>query len=96
MLIYDRRRCRPLPDTELRQRLTLAQRAKLVWLESTGWRLLFLRGTPASAFLSHADKGYATIIRDGRVVSVRSLALRPDDSSRARPAETTLIDVAAA
>jgi hypothetical protein len=79
MLIYDRRRCRPIPGAELRRRLTLAQRAKLVWLETTGWRLLFLRGAPASVFLEHDDKGYASIFRDGRVLAVRSLSLRPGD-----------------
>ena len=84
MLIYDRRRCRPIPDAELRRRLTLAQRAKLAWLENTGWRLLFLRGEPASAFVQHAHEGYATITRDGRVVAMRSLTLRPDDATPAR------------
>jgi hypothetical protein len=79
MLIYDRRRCRPLPESELRRRLTLAQRAKLAWLESTGWRLLFLRGEPASVFLQHDDRGYSTITRDARVVAVRSLTQRPDE-----------------
>lgn len=83
MLIYDRRRCRPLPGAELRRRLTLAQRAKLSWLEYTGWQLLFLRGEPAHAFVAHDDRGYAMIARDGRVVAVRSLNLRPDDRSRA-------------
>lgn len=79
MLIYDRRRCRPIPGAELRRRLTLSQRAKLSWLEHTGWRLLFVRGEPASAFLEHDDRGYAAIARDGRVVAVRSLPLRPGD-----------------
>lgn len=85
MLIYDRRRCRPLPGGELRRRLTLAQRAKLAWLESTGWRLLFLRGEPANVFLQHEDKRFATIVRDGRVLSVRSLTLRPSDAVSRAP-----------
>ena len=86
MLIYDRRRCRPIPDAELRRRLTLVQRAKLAWLENTGWRLLFLRGEPASAFLLHAEKGYSTIARDGRVLTVRSMTLRPGDAPAFRAA----------
>ncbi|WP_133478913.1 hypothetical protein [Cognatilysobacter segetis] len=81
MLIYDRRRCRPLPDAELRRRLTLTQRAKLAWLESTGWRLLFLRGEPASAFVQHDDTGYAAITREGRVLSLRNLTQRPDEAT---------------
>ena len=80
MLIYDRRRCRPIPGAELRRRLTLSQRAKLAWLETTGWRLLFLRGDPANVFLQHDDKGFASIARDGRVIGVRSLTLRPGDA----------------
>ena len=84
-LIYDRRRCRPLPDAELRRRLTLAQRAKLAWLETTGWNLLFLRGEPAHVFLQHADKGFATISRDGRLITVRSLTLRPGDAGAPLP-----------
>ncbi|HEY4582589.1 MAG TPA: hypothetical protein VIG88_06965 [Lysobacter sp.] len=85
MLIYDRRRCRPLPGVELRRRLTLMQRAKLAWYETMGWRLLFVRGEPASAFLAHEEKGLARIVRDGRVLSVRSLALRPEDRDARMP-----------
>ena len=96
MLIYDHRRCRPLPGAELRRRLTLAQRAKLSWLECTGWRLLFLRGEPANVFVAHADRGYAMISRDGRVVTVRTLTLRPDDRVDTTPALITLDDEAAA
>jgi hypothetical protein len=84
MLIYDRRRCRPLPDAELRRRLTLAQRAKLAWLETTGWHLLFLRGEPATVFLQHEDKRLASISRDGRIIGVRSLTLRPGDANTPR------------
>ena len=83
MLIYDRRRCRPLPGSELRRRLTLTQRAKLAWYETMGWRLLFVRGEPASVFLTHDDKGNAVIARDGRVLAVRSLAVRPGDRKKA-------------
>lgn len=79
MLIYDRRRCRPLPGPEVRRRLAIAQRAKLSWLEYLGWRLLFVRGEPASVFVAHDQKGYAVIGRDGRVVGVRSLTVRPAD-----------------
>ncbi|TZF89854.1 hypothetical protein [Cognatilysobacter lacus] len=90
MLIYDRRRCRPLTGTDLRRALTLAQRAKLLWLESTGWRLLFVRGQPASVFLAHSEKGYATIVRDGRVLAVRSLTLRPGEGDGPRSNEPSL------
>lgn len=79
MLIYDRRRCRPIPAAELRRRLTLAQRAKLNWLECTGWNLLFVRGEPASVYVAHDEKGQAMIARDGRVIAVRSLTVRPED-----------------
>ena len=84
MLIYDRRRCRPIPDAELRRRLTLPQRAKLAWLETTGWRLLFLRGEPAQVFVQHEAKGFASIARDGRIIGVRSLTLRPGDAGMSR------------
>lgn len=94
MLIYDRRRCRPLPGAELRRRLTLAQRAKLNWLESTGWSLLFLRGEPAQAFVSHSDNGLAAVTRDGRVVAVRSLSRRPDDH-RLREAPASQVEATA-
>lgn len=87
MLIYDRRRCRPLPGSELRRRLTLAQRAKLSWLEHTGWRLMFLRGEPANAFVQHEERGFAMVARDGRVVAVRSLTLRPEDRNAPAPAD---------
>jgi hypothetical protein len=96
MLIYDRRRCRPLPDAELRRRLTLAQRAKLAWLESTGWRLLFLRGDPANVFLQHEDQRFASIARDGRVIGVRRLTLRPGDAGSARTDATPADGVRAA
>ncbi|WP_133499158.1 hypothetical protein [Cognatilysobacter terrigena] len=79
MLIYDRRRCRPVPGLEVRRRLALAQRAKLSWLEYLGWRLLFVRGEPACVFVAHDHKGYAMISREGRVVAVRSLTVRPED-----------------
>ena len=79
MLIYDRRRCRPIPAPELRRRLTLAQRAKLTWMEHTGWRLLFVRGEPASVFIGNERGDNAMIARDGRVLTVRHLAQRPQD-----------------
>lgn len=79
MLIYDRRRCRPVPGLELRRSLPLAQRAKLSWLEYLGWRLLFVRGDTAAVFVAHDHKGYAMIGRDGRVLAVRSLTVRPED-----------------
>ena len=85
MLIYDRRRCRPLPGAEVRRRLTLTQRAKLAWYETMGWRLLFVRGEPASVFLTHEEKGNAVIVRDGRVLAVRSLPVRPEDRAAAAP-----------
>ena len=82
MLIYDRRRCRPIPATELRRRLTLAQRAKLTWMEYLGWHLLFVRGEPANVFLGNDRDEHAMISRDGRVLNVRHLALRPEDRQR--------------
>jgi len=85
MLIYDRRRCRPLPGMALRRRLTLAQRAKLVWLESCGWRLLFLRGEPASVFLQHDGKGLGRFLGDGGLVLVRSRTQRPGDGGAGAP-----------
>ncbi|MGY3266889.1 hypothetical protein [Lysobacter sp. HA35] len=81
MLIYDRRRCRPVPGLEVRRRLPLAQRAKLSWLEYLGWRLLFVRGESSAVFVAHDQKGYAMISREGRVVGVRSLTARPEDRS---------------
>lgn len=80
MLIYDRRRCRPPEAQQVRGRLSLAQRAKLLWLEQKGWRLLFVRGESNAAFLSHETDGQAMLARDGRMIAVRSLATRPDDA----------------
>jgi hypothetical protein len=96
MLIYDRRRCRPIPDAELRRRLTLAQRAKLAWLETTGWQLLFLRGEPATVFLQHEDRRLASINRDGRIIGVRSLTLRPGDGAAPRVEPPRVDEVRAA
>lgn len=79
MLIYDRRRCRPQAMQEMRRRLTLPQRARLVELEGAGWRLLFVRGEPAVAFVSHEQQGYAMLPREGRPIAVRSLPLRTSD-----------------
>lgn len=80
MLIYDRRRCRPLDAQQLRGRLSLAQRAKLAWLEQKGWRLLFVRGEANAAFIAHPSDGQAMLVRDGRMIAVRSLTTRPDDA----------------
>jgi hypothetical protein len=81
MLIYDRRRCRPPAVDEMRRRLTIPQRARLGQLEGEGWRLLFVRGEPAVAFISHATHGYAMLPREGRQIAVRSLPLRTDDGA---------------
>lgn len=80
MLIYDRRRCRPPQAREVRMRLTLPQRAKLGQLEREGWRLLFVRGETSLAFLTHTARGYAALGREGRLIMVRTLPLRQDDS----------------
>lgn len=91
MLIYDRRRCRPLEDSEKRRRLTLPQRAKLGHLEHMGWEFLFVRGEASTAFLRHAEHGTAALARDGRLIAVRSLPLRqqephdPVESAGPRP-----------
>ncbi|GAB6194772.1 hypothetical protein [Lysobacter xanthus] len=92
MLIYDRRRCRPMPNAEVRRRLTLAQRAKLSWLESTGWELMFVRGEPGHAFIRHDAEGQAAITADGRVLTVRSLTARASE----RPTADAVPVVAAA
>ena len=81
MLIYDRRRCRPQAPQEMRRRLTLPQRARLAELEAAGWELLFVRGEPAVAFVSHAQQGYARLPREGRPIAVRSLPLRTADAA---------------
>lgn len=79
MLIYDRRRCRPPQATEVRRRLTLPQRARLGQLEATGWRLLFVRGEPSMAFVTHEQHGHAALARDGRSIVLRTLPVRQDD-----------------
>ncbi|GAB2508455.1 hypothetical protein [Lysobacter humi (ex Lee et al. 2017)] len=81
MLIYDRRRCRPLPGPEVRRRLALSQRAKLSHLEQGGWRLLFVRNEPATAYVQHAEHGHAIVTRDARLVMARSLRTRHDDAT---------------
>jgi hypothetical protein len=81
MLIYDRRRCRPMEPAELRSRLTLVQRAKLGELESAGWELQFVRGTAATAYVRHAEHGQAMLSYTGRLVRVRELAMRDDSGS---------------
>lgn len=83
MLIYDRRRCRPLPGPEVRRRLALAQRAKLNHLEQGGWSLLFVRNEPATAYVQHAEHGQAIVTPDARLVMARSLRTRQDDGTRA-------------
>lgn len=83
MLIYDRRRCRPPADHEMRGRLTIAQRARLGELEHEGWRLLFIRGEPAVAFVAHEERGYGMLPREGRLLAVRSLPVRAADGARA-------------
>ena len=85
MLIYDRRRCRPPADYEMRRRLTIAQRARLGELEHEGWRLLFVRGEHAVAFVAHDERGYGMLPREGRLLSVRSLPLRTVDADAALP-----------
>lgn len=77
MLIYDRRRCRPLPASQMRTALSLAQRAKLGELEHQGWRLAFVRRETMMAFIEHDELGQATISRRGQVVRVRSVPPRP-------------------
>lgn len=84
MLIYDRRRCRPLPGPEVRRRLALAQRAKLSHLEQGGWRLLFVRGEPVTAYVAHAEHGQAILTPDARLVMARSLRVRQGDDADAR------------
>lgn len=79
MLIYDRRRCRPPQLAEMRRRLTLSQRARLGLLEQEGWSLLFVRGEPTAAFLTHAEQGHGMLGRDGRLIGVRALPQRQDD-----------------
>lgn len=79
MLIYDRRRCRPLPGPELRRRLALAQRAKLSHLEQGGWQLMFVRGEPATVYVVHAEHGRAILTPDARLVMARSLRMRQED-----------------
>lgn len=81
MLIYDRRRCRPPADHEMRRRLSIAQRARLGELEREGWRLLFVRGEHAVAFVAHEQRGYGMLPREGRLLAVRSLPLRTEDAS---------------
>lgn len=87
MLIYDRRRCRPLDTDQVRQRMTITQRAQLGLLEQEGWRLLFVRGEPAGAFVEHSSKGYGLLSRDGRMIAVRSLPVRGNDAVPAVAAE---------
>jgi hypothetical protein len=82
MLIYDRRRCRPQALDEMRRRLTIAQRARLGQLEIEGWRLLFVRGEPAVAFITHEVQGHAMLAREGRPIAVRSLPVRTADTTR--------------
>jgi hypothetical protein len=84
VLIYDRRRCRPPQSTEVRMRLTLRQRAQLGQLEREGWHLLFVRGETSLAFLTHPARGHAALGRDGRLIAVRTLPLRQDDSDDPR------------
>lgn len=79
MLIYDRRRCRPLRSEEMRKRLTSPQRAQLHLLESEGWQLRFVRGKGSAAFLSHDDHGYGMLACDGRLVAVSELPQRQDN-----------------
>lgn len=83
MLIYDRRRCRPPQPDEMRRRLSLPQRARLGQLEHEGWRLLFVRGEPAVAYLTHEERGHAMLAREGRPVAVRSLPVRTGDGATA-------------
>lgn len=85
MLIYDRRRCRPPQAAEVRGRLTLPQRARLGQLEREGWQMLFVRGEPAAAFLTHGEQGHGMLGRDGRLISVRALPQRQEG-----PAEPAL------
>lgn len=98
MLIYDRRRCRPLRAEETRRRLTLSQRARLGLLERDGWQLLFVRGEPSTAFLSHELEGYGMLGRDGRLIGVRALPQRGGDAvaeheARLAPAEPSPVPV---
>lgn len=82
MLIYDRRRCRPLRAEETRHRMTLSQRAQLGLLEKEGWQLLFVRGEPSTAFLSHELLGYGMVGREGRLIGLRALPQRGADAGR--------------
>ncbi len=90
MFIYDRRRCRPMDPAQMRARLSLVQRAKLGELESAGWKLRFVRGTAAAAFISHPDQGHALLSYTGRVVRVRELPVR--SGGDAAPSEDALFD----
>lgn len=79
MLIYDRRRCRPLAAPEQLKRLTPRQRSQLAQLELEGWRLAFVRGEAASAFVRHPAHGDGVLVRDGRLVMLQALPVRQDD-----------------
>lgn len=86
MLIYDRRRCRPLQAPEQRKRLSPRQRTELAQLELEGWRLLFVRGEAASAYVTHELHGHGVLVRDGRLVALDALPLRQDDQAPAHAA----------
>lgn len=97
MLIYDRRRCRPPQAAEMRGRLTLPQRARLGQLEREGWHMLFVRGEPAAAFLTHDEQGHGMLGRDGRLIAVRALPQRQEDPTAApQPEHETAPDAATA